>query len=87
MGTVAQVDPPRKPRQQALEADRRYFCGVTQEMSVEDRAAICGVTGPWLRQEAGQLADQMARGVRCAFGSREAIQRAEGLFDTVETLG
>ena len=87
VGTVAQVDPPRKPRQQALEADRRYFCGVTPEMAAADRASLCGVTGPWLQQQAGQLAGRMAQGVRCAFGSKEAIQRAAGLFDTIENLG
>ncbi len=86
VGTVAQVDPPRKPRQQALEADRRYFCGVTDEISAADRAAICGVTGPWLQTEAGHLAAKMAQGVRCAFGSRDAIERAVGLFDKVESL-
>ena len=87
MGTVAQADPPRKPRQQALEADRRWFCGVTDQLAAADRAALCGVTGPWLNAEAAALADQMAGGVRCAFGSREAIERAAGLFDRVETLG
>ena len=87
VGTVAQVDPPRKPRQQALEADRRYFCGVTAEMAAADRAALCGVTGPWLNAEAAALADKIARGVRCTFGSREAIERAKDLFDTVEVLG
>ena len=87
VGTVAQADPPRKPRQQALEADRRYFCGVTPELAAADRAALCGVTGPWLQAEAAKLADKIAAGVRCTFGSREAIERAEGLFDTVEALG
>ena len=86
VGTVAQADPPRKPRQQALEADRRYFCGVTDELAAADRAAICGVTGPWLRAAADALAEPMARGVRCAFGSREAIDRATELFDVVENL-
>ena len=86
VGTVAQVDSPRKPRQQALEADRRYFCGVTGPIAAADRAAMCGVTAEWLRQQAGSLAGQMARGVRCTFGSREAIQRAGDLFDTVEDL-
>ena len=87
VGTVGQADPPRKPRQQALEADRRYFCGLTPEMAAADRAALCGVTGPWLNAEAAALADKIAHGVRCTFGSREAIERAEGLFDTVEVLG
>ena len=87
VGTVAQVDPPRKPRQQALEADRRYFCCVTAEMAAADRAALCGVTGPWLNAEAAALADKIARGIRCTFGSREPIERAKDLFDTVEVLG
>ena len=87
VGTVAQVDPPRKPRQQALEADRRYFCGVTPAMAAADRAALCGVTGPWLQAEAAALADKTARGVRCTFGSKDAIERAKELFDTVEVLG
>ena len=87
VGTVAQADPPRKPRQQALEADRRWFCGVTDQLAAADRAALCGVTGPWLNAEAAALADKMAGGVRCAFGSREAIGRAKDLFDHVEVLG
>ncbi len=86
VGPVARVDSPRKPRQQSLEADRRYFCGVTGPIAAADRAAMCGVTAEWLRQQAGSLAGQMARGVRCTFGSREAIQRAGDLFDTVEDL-
>ena len=60
---------------------------MTAEMAAADRAALCGVTGPWLNAEAAALADKIARGVRCTFGSREAIERAEGLFDTVEVLG
>ena len=87
VGTVAQVDPPRKPRQQALEADRRYFCGVTDQLAAQDRGAICGVKADWLQTEAGGLAGKMAQGVRCVFGSKDAIERAAGLFDTVENLG
>ena len=87
VGTVAQVDPPRKPRQQALEADRRLFCGVSDELAAADRAALCAVTEDWLHQAAAGLPALLEWGVRCAFGSREAIERAAGLFDRVETLG
>lgn len=56
-------------------------------MAAADRAALCGVTGPWLQAEAAALADKTARGVRCTFGSKDAIERAKELFDTVEVLG
>ena len=81
------VPPPRSPPQGSLAADRRYFCGVTPAMAAADRAALCGVTGPWLQAEAAALADKTARGVRCTFGSKDAIERAKELFDTVEVLG
>ena len=86
IGTVAKFDSPRKPRQAALEADRRWFCGLTDEMDAADRAAICGVDAAWMKSEAAGLADAMAGGARCTFGSREAIERAKDLFDRIETL-
>lgn len=86
VGTMARFDPPRKPRQQALETDRRWFCGVTDQLDAADRAAICGVTAQWLKTAAAELARPMAGGVRCAFGSREAIEGAKDLFDVIESL-
>lgn len=55
-------------------------------MDAADRAAICGVDAAWMKSEAAGLADAMAGGARCTFGSREAIERAKDLFDRIETL-
>ena len=43
VGTVAKLDTPRKPRAEAKELDRRYFCGITAEMMAADRKALCAV--------------------------------------------
>ncbi len=86
VGTVAKLDTPRKPRAQARETDRRYFCGITEAMMAEDRQALCAVDAALLQQQAAALADAMAQGVKVAFGSKEAVEAARPLFDRVETL-
>ena len=86
VGTVAKLDAPRKPRAQAREIDRRFFCGITDEMMAADRRALCAVNAEWLKQQAAELGTAMAGGVRVAFGSKEAVEAAKDLFDTVETL-
>ena len=86
VGTVAKLDAPRKPRAQAREIDRRFFCGITDEMMAADRRALCAVNAEWLKQQAAELGAAMAGGVRVAFGSKEAVEAAKDLFDTVETL-
>ena len=86
VGTVAKLDAPRKPRAQARELDRRFFCGITDEMMAADRRALCAVNAELLKQQAAELGAAMACGVRVAFGSKEAVEAAKDLFDTVETL-
>ena len=86
VGTVAKLDAPRKPRAQAREIDRRFFCGITDEMMAADRRALCAVNAELLKQQVAELGAAMAGGVRVAFGSKEAVEAAKDLFDTVETL-
>ena len=86
VGTVAKLDTPRKPYAQAKELDRRYFCGITDEMAAADRAALCAVDADTLKAQAAALPRQMAKSVRVAFGSKDAVEAAKGLFDRVETL-
>ena len=42
--------------------------------------------GAWLKAQAAALTDAMQNSVRVAFGSKEAVEAAKDLFDTVETL-
>ena len=86
VGTVAKLDTPRKPRAEARETDRRYFCGITDEMMAADRKALCAVNANLLKAQAAELGAAMATGVRVAFGSKDAVEAAKELFDTVETL-
>ena len=86
VGTVAKLDTPRKPYAQAKELDRRYFCGITDGMAAADRAALCAVDADTLKAQAAALPRQMAKSVRVAFGSKDAVEAAKGLFDRVETL-
>ena len=86
VGTVAKLDTPRKPYAQAKELDRRYFCGITDGMAATDRAALCAVDADTLKAQAAALPRQMAKSVRVAFGSKDAVEAAKGLFDRVETL-
>ena len=86
VGTVAKLDTPRKPRAEARELDRRYFCGITGEMMAADRKALCAVDAALLKEQAAELSAAMANGVRVAFGSKDAVEAAKDLFDTVETL-
>ena len=86
VGTVAKLDTPRKPYAQAKELDRRYFCGITGGMAAADRAALCAVDADTLKAQAAALPRQMAKSVRVAFGSKDAVEAAKGLFDRVETL-
>ena len=86
VGTVAKLDTPRKPRAEARETDRRYFCGITDEMMAADRKALCAVDAALLKEQATELGAAMANGVRVVFGSKDAVESAKDLFDTVETL-
>ena len=86
MGTVAEMDTPRKPCAEAKDLDRMYFCGITDEMLAADRKALCAVNADTLKAQAADLPERMQKGVRVAFGSKEAVEAANGLFDRVETL-
>ena len=86
VGAVAKLDTPRKPRAEARELDRQYFCGITEAMKAADRKALCAVDAALLKEQAAGLADAMAAGVKVTFGSRDAVEAAGSLFDCVETL-
>ena len=86
VGTVSELDSPRKPCAEAKELDRRYFCGITDAMMAADRKALCGVTEQTIQAQAADLAERMAGGVRVAFGSKEAVEAAKAMFDRIETL-
>ena len=86
VGTVAKLDTPRKPRAEAKELDRRYFCGITEEMMAADRKALCAVDADTLKSQAADLPARMANAVRVVFGSKDAVEAAKELFDRVETL-
>ena len=86
VGTVSELDSPRKPCAEAKELDRRYFCGITDAMMAADRKALCSVTEQTIQTQAADLAERMAGGVRVAFGSKEAVEAAKAMFDRIETL-
>ena len=86
VGAVAKLDTPRKPRAEARELDRQYFCGITEAMKAADRKALCAVDAALLKEQAAGLADAMAAGVKVTFGSKDAVEAAGTLFDRVETL-
>ena len=86
MGTVSEMDKPMKPCAEAKDLDRRYFCGITDEMLAADRRALCGVDEAALKAMAADLGKAAEHGTRVAFGSKEAVEAAKELFDRVETL-
>ena len=86
VGAAAKLDTPRKPRDEAAATDCKYFCGITDGMAAADRAALCAVDADTLKAQAAALPRQMAKSVRVAFGSKDAVEAAKGLFDRVETL-
>ena len=86
VGTVSELDSPRKPCAEAKELDRRYFCGITDAMMAADRKALCSVTEQTIQTQAADLAERMAGGVRVVFGSKEAVEAAKAMFDRIETL-
>ena len=86
VGTVSEMDTPRKPCAEAKDLDRMYFCGITDEMLAEDRKTLCAVGADTLKAQAADLPARMEKGVRVAFGSKDAVEAAKDLFDRVETL-
>ena len=86
VGAVSEMDSPKKPNAEAKELDRRYFCGITDEMLAADRRALCGVDEAALKAMAADLGKAAEQGTRVAFGSKEAVEAAKELFDRVETL-
>uniref|UniRef100_UPI004027705C insulinase family protein n=1 Tax=Faecalibacterium sp. TaxID=1971605 RepID=UPI004027705C len=77
VGAAAKLDTPRKPRAEAREIDRRYFCGITDEMVSADRRALCAVDAALLKEQAAELGAAMANGVRVVFGSKDAVEAAK----------
>ena len=55
-------------------------------MMAADRRALCAVDAALLKEQAAELGAAMANGVRVVFGSKDAVEAAKDLFDTVETL-
>ena len=51
-----------------------------------ERKSLCSVDAAALKAEAADLSVRMEKGVRLAFGSKEAVEAAKALFDRVETL-
>ena len=86
VGAAAKLDTPRKPREEAASTDCKYFCGITDEMTVAERKSLCSVDAATLKAEAADLSARMEKGVRVVFGSKEAVEAAKELFDRVETL-
>ena len=86
VGTVSEMDKPQKPCVEARDLDRMYFCGITDEMLAADRKALCAVTAQTLKAQAADLPSKMEKGIRVAFGNKEAIEAAKERFDRVETL-
>ncbi len=86
VGTVSEMDKPQKPCVEARDLDRMYFCGITDEMLAADRKALCAVTAQTLKAQAADLPSKMKKGIRVAFGNKEAIEAAKERFDRVETL-
>ena len=86
VGAAAKLDTPRKPRDEAAATDCKYFCGITDEMNAAERKNLCSVDPAALKAEAADLSVRMEKGVRVAFGSKEAVEAAKALFDRVETL-
>ena len=86
VGAAAKLDTPRKPREEAASTDCKYFCGITDEMTAAERKSLCSVDAAALKAEAADLPTRMEKGVRVAFGSKEAVEAAKELFDRVETL-
>ena len=86
VGTVSEMDKPMKPSAEARDLDRRYFCGITDAMLAADRKALCSVDASALKAMAAELGTAMQHGTRVAFGSKEAVEGATGLFDRIETL-
>ena len=56
------------------------------EMMAADRKALCAVDAALLKEQAAELGAAMANCVRVVFGSKDAVEAAKELFDTVETL-
>ena len=86
VGTVSEMDKPQKPCAEARDLDRMYFCGITDEMLAADRKALCAVTAQTLKAQAADLPSKMEKGIRVAFGNKDAIEAAKERFDRVETL-
>ena len=55
-------------------------------MLAADRKALCSVDAAALKAMAAELGTAMQHGTRVAFGSKEAVEGATGLFDRIETL-
>jgi len=63
-----------------------YYVLMNPNCPLADRKALCAVDAALLKEQAAELGAAMANGVRVVFGSKDAVEAAKEMFDTVETL-
>ena len=66
-----------KPCAEAKDLDRRYFCGITDEMLAADRRALCGVDEAALKAMAADLGKAAEHGTRVAFWQQRKLWKRQ----------
>lgn len=86
VSTVAGFDTPLKARMLVRRQDGDFFSGRAPENRLETREQMIEADAPAIRALAAPVADAVAAGAVCVFGSRDIIESAAAELDVVDLL-
>lgn len=85
IGTLREFDSPKSPMEATIAAVSDYFCGITPEMRLKWRDEAVNTTAEDIRRAAEPIKAMLAQGCRCAFGSREKLEKEGTMLKSIIT--
>ena len=86
IGTISALDTPRNPNAKGAISLNAYLSGVTEEMVQAEREEILNADDSSVRALSDMLEAAFDGQRICVVGSESAIDKHEGLFDSIEAL-
>lgn len=86
IGTIAGLDTPLTPDQQADRAFQHFLTGKTAEMAQIERDAVLSATEADIRNFSGMVSEIMNQNIHCVYGHAETIKKEAKLFNRLVVL-
>ncbi len=81
IGTIADLDAPLTPGQQADRAFQYYITGKTADMIQMERDAVLSTTAADIRNYSGMVSDIVNQQIHCVYGHAETLKKESQLFN------